>query len=101
MSVSIYVVAQKEITETEFKKVGLYNGLVENGYEPPEQLKSELTSLLGSDIFDDEFISIPENKQVVELEVESEGNVMYGDGMAIPISSLPTNTIAIRVYSMT
>lgn len=66
----------------------------------PKKLKSELESILGHEIFDDELIPVPDGKQVIEINLEGKGFVMYGDGLVIPISSLPINTIAIRVYAV-
>lgn len=48
MSVTIYVVAQKQLTKTDFTKVDLYNGLWENGYEPPEKTQIRIGKHFGA-----------------------------------------------------
>lgn len=99
MSGSIYVVAQKQLTKEDFDKVVLYNGLFEEGYDIPQELKKDLLNILGPDVLDDGLISVPEEGQIVELYLEGDGDVMYGDGLLIPISVLPINTVALRVYA--
>ncbi len=99
MSVSIYVVAQKQLSQKDFEKVALYNSLRENDYDVPQGLGEELKGILGPDALDDDFISVPGEKQIVELYLEGDGNVMYGDGLIIPFSALPINTIALRVFA--
>ena len=100
MSVSIYVVAQKKLSTSDFEKVELYNRLYENSYDIPNQLKEDIESFLGKDIFDDGSISIPTVTDIVEIPIRGEGDVMYDDGLVVQVNNLPSNTVSIRIYAM-
>ncbi len=100
MSTIIYVVAQKSLQHDDFEKVSLYNDLVQYGYAIPEKLRAELETILGPSTALDDGITIrmPE-ESIVELALDGEGEVMYGDGQKILLSDLPKNTVAIRIYA--
>lgn len=99
MSISVSIVAQKQLVKSDFEKVALYNGLVDKEYDIPSDLLVEIQSILGVTLFTGEPITVPDNTQIVEIGLMGEGDVMYNDGLIIPISELPLNTIALRVYA--
>ncbi len=98
MSISVYVKAQKQLSKSDFEKVSLYNKLVEEEYPAPEELFAEVQTILGVKIYKGEPIPVPSEK-VIEIGLDGEGDVMYGDGLLIQVSSLPVNTVALRVYA--
>lgn len=99
MSVSIYVVAQKQLSKEDFEKITLHNGLIENGYNVPTELVDELKATFDIDDIGDEPISLPDGIQAVEIHLGGRGSVMYGDGLVIPVSNIPINTVALRIYA--
>ncbi len=100
MSISISIEAQKQLTKEDFEKVALYNGLIDKEYDVPRDLFDEIQSILGVSLYNGEPVNTPEDKQIVEIGLSGEGDVMYeNNGLVIPISALPLNTIALRIYA--
>lgn len=102
MSISIFVVAQKQLTDEDFETVRLYNDLVARGYSPPDDMVLKLKHILASDLvlYDGEMITIPDGVKAIEVPISGEGDVMnHVKGEVISINKLPLNTIAIRIYA--
>ena len=100
MSVDIWVVARRKLTQDNLALVRLYNDLVDKNFTPPADLAHHLRGMFGEDSFwPGEPIELSEGTDTVEIRVESQGDVMYGEGQIIKIADLPPDTIELRVYA--
>ena len=100
MSVDIWVVAHRKLTQDNLALVRLYNDLVDRNFTPPAEIVRHLKGLFGEDSFwPGEPIVIPADTDTVEVRVKSKGDVMYGEGQIIKIADLPPGTIELRVYA--
>ena len=100
MSVSVYVEAQRRISETDLEYVTLYNSLVAKGISLPKEVIEYLRKVLGDDsvLGWDEEIIIPLGTEMIGVRVRGEGSVEYDGGMIIRIVDLPPNTEVLRIY---
>lgn len=104
MSVSIYVAAQRTLTQGYLDEVRVYNELVDMNHIPPDAMVKNLKSLLGDDACDEwghEEITVDvEAGNLVECSVQRKGAAMYGNGKVIQIADLPPDTVALWIYAM-
>ena len=104
MSTSIHVRVQCKLTPDILSSVRLYNDLVQAGYTPPKRMTEDLRLLLGNDDCEEwgysPLVVSGQAGELVESSMKHEGDVMYGDGMTILVTDLPTNAVALRVYAV-
>lgn len=101
MSVIVYVMARRTLTQDDLEYVRLYNGLLDKDIDPPEDILRHLKTVLG-DAVDDalrygEAIDIPEGTDTVEIGVHGRGDVFYRPGRFIEIADLPPDTVTLRI----
>lgn len=96
MSISIRIAAQRALTEKDLELVSVFNKLCDAGIGAPGELIKRLSAALGEKVYSLEPIAM--NTDLIETYIEG-NDVMYGDGMTIKISDLPTGTVALRIYA--
>jgi hypothetical protein len=97
MSISIYVVAQRKVTQRDLDLVRLHNELVKNGCKTPDRIRDKLKHSLGITVSNWEEMTISDN--VVEIPLYGNGNIMCGSGEIFDISALPPDVTSIRIYA--
>ncbi len=97
MSISICVVAQKQLAKDDFEKINLYNVLLKNRYSVPKGLLDELETILGMQVGPGPIAMSGVAR--IEIDLDGEGDVMSNDGLIIPIAKIPVNTVALRIYA--
>ena len=101
MSVSVSVVALKQITDEEYKILVSYNTMYDNDIKPSKELRQRVRDITGLTLNYDEPLPLNDELQAgscVEIRADSIGDAEYGDGMLIPMEYLPPGTVALRVY---
>lgn len=99
MSVNVWVVARRELSEADHRLIAAYDTLAMNRLEIPQDLKDVLLRTVGK---------APENgwsepysevfRGMIEVTLYGEGKPEYGDGMIIKMADLPPGTVELRVY---
>lgn len=98
MSASICIVAQRKLTDDDFKAVKIYNDCWDIGVDPPPELTERLTKLLGEKALDDETISV--SGDFVDIDVGDGYDIWHTEsGVIVKLDGLPPNTIAIRIFA--
>ena len=102
MGASVWIAAQRKVTDDDREHISIYNQCRKRGITPPVQVTEHLHKVLGDYIMekaqDNECIAIEEDTVEVNLYGRWEGDPDYGDGAILMLSDLPPETIAIRVY---
>ncbi len=94
MSASTYVLAIRKLTDEDFKRILVYNYLIEFEYEIPKALITFISSILESEYKDGEPVKLPKKEQIFESRIKT----VWDDGHIVDLSNLPPSTIALRIY---
>lgn len=101
MSVSVNMVAQKRVSSEELCVIEAWNALYDRGIKPSEEHRQKVREITGLKMKWDESVdcdALAVEGGYVEIRIEPEGHVEYGDGAVILMDTLPPGTFAIRVY---
>lgn len=100
MSVGVYVKARRRLGVRDHHLIRAYNALCAAEIPPPVDLVGEINQQLGYQAACTwcEPIGTVEEDAVIEIDVNGDGDVAYGDGMILKLSDLPADTFALRIY---
>jgi hypothetical protein len=98
MSVSIYVNARKELSREDADLIRAYMTLTDSNIQVPKELGDAIVRITGKKNWYDMPDKFLEGT-TVELPVNGDGDVMYGDGMILRLKDLPEGTKELRIYA--
>lgn len=96
MSVYVQVVAQTRLSDDDFRRIKMYNALV-NDYDPPDDLKSDIRRIIGPSFDDGAPVPVP-GDGLVEIPLRGKGCPEESPGMLINFAVIPPTAFAIRIY---